>query len=101
MRYRYYKTDSPLTDDSMPMFVTAKGIKEYKPVGEVRCTLPYFSEHIMAECYGYVEFDTAAGAFPPPVIMTKGWSPMFVVMDASDEQAMARGRRNGDGNVQQ
>lgn len=96
MRYRYYRTGSPITDDIMPGIKTRDGFKVYKPVGQVRCVEPYFSEALNDMCYGYVEYDTADHAFPPPAIMHDGWSPLYAVMDASD----TRGRRKYDSTIQ-
>lgn len=100
MRYRYYRVDSPITDDLIPKVTTGlKTSKVFKPAGEVRCAVPYFSDNLNSECYGYLEFDTEPGDYPPPVIMHNGWSPLYVVMDASD-MIPSKEKENGDNRVQ-
>lgn len=96
MRYRYYRIGSPITDEVMPMVVASGGIKVFQPAGEVRCVVPYFSDYLNAECYGYVEYDTQAGAFPPPCIMGEGWSALYVVMDVADDRGIAKHGDNSE-----
>lgn len=85
MRYRYYRVGSPITDENIPAVLTGNGqLKIYERAGEVRCVVPYFSDHLQSDCYGYVEYEANDGAFPPPCIMVDGWSPLYVIMDAED-----------------
>lgn len=100
MRYRYYRVGGPITDNVIPKItVGLKTTKVFKPVGEVRCVVPYFSEHLNSECYGFLDFGTGSGEYPPPAIMHDGWSPLYVIMDASDEIPVKE-NDNGNGKLQ-